>query len=60
MTITIHLQNNFHSEMYNSTNQQNIIGSAHNCQYLNECTKHIFSDIPPPSKNCTHQHFSNG
>ncbi len=27
-----------------------ILGAVHNCQHLNECTKHTFSDPPPPQK----------
>ncbi len=37
-------------------NQENIVhifhlGAIHNCQHLNECTKHTLSQTPLPSKN---------
>ncbi len=38
----------------------NIKGPSIIGQHLNECTKHVLSQTPPPSllKKHTHQHFS--
>ncbi len=35
-----------------------VLGTIHNCQCLNECTKRSLIDLP--LKKCTHEHFSNG
>ncbi len=32
------------------THKYSYLGVVHNCQYLNECTKHTFSDPPPLQK----------
>ncbi len=38
------------------------LGTIHNCQLSNKCTKHTLSHTPLPSplKKCTHRHSSNG
>ncbi len=36
----------------------NILGTVHNCQRPNECTRHtIFKTPSPPDKKCRYQHF---
>ncbi len=36
------------------------LGTVHNCQHLNESTKHALSQTPSELKKYTYQHFSNG
>ncbi len=36
---------------YSEISTLSALGDIHNCQHLNECTKHTFSDSPPPSES---------